>query len=75
MNLRSVKARFIGRYGTREQVLKTIDSDELSFYDMNSAIKNPQLTHDDLHKMATSNEWYRQHAHNEYFNRYGNMPE
>jgi hypothetical protein len=70
----SVKGRFIGKFGTREALLKAIESDQLSFYDMNSAIKNPQLTHDDLHRMANSNEWYRQHAHNEYFNRFDKMP-
>jgi hypothetical protein len=41
---------------------------------MDAAVRNANLTREDLHKFANSKVWYRQHAHNEYFNRYGEMP-
>jgi hypothetical protein len=73
--LNSVKGRFMGRYGSRDTVLKAIANDEMSHYDMGHVVKNPYLTHADLHGWANDDKcWFRQHAHNEYFNRYGVMP-
>jgi hypothetical protein len=77
MNLKSVKGRFVGRYGSREQALAALHSNEMSYYDAGIAVKNPNLTKEDLHGIATAPfaplAYYRQHAHNEYFHRYGEM--
>jgi hypothetical protein len=64
----------MARFGTREHVLDLIESDRLSQFGMDAAVRNANLTREDLHKFATTKSWYQQHAHNEYFNRYGQMP-
>lgn len=78
--LTSVKGRFMGRYGSREQALAALDHESTSHHDANVIIKNPNLTREDLHSIATGKatgevvKYWKQHAHNEYFSRYGEMP-